>query len=39
MTFLGPLQFIKEDGTPIAVVGWEQVEGAWEALQTEAAAE
>ena len=39
MTFLGPLQFIKEDGTPIAVVGWEQVEGAWEALQTEVAAE
>ncbi len=38
-TFLGPLQFIKEDGTPIAVVGWEQVEGAWEALRTEAAAE
>jgi hypothetical protein len=39
MTFLGPLQFIKEDGTPIAVVGWEQVGGAWDALQTQAAAE
>ena len=31
MTFLGPLQFIAEDGTPIAVVSWEQAEAAWEA--------
>ena len=29
MTFLGPLQFINPDGTPIAVVGWEQAQGAW----------
>ncbi len=26
MTFLGPLQFIQEDGRPIAVVIWEQVQ-------------
>ena len=31
MTFLGPLQFIKEDGTPIAVISWELAEGAWDA--------
>ena len=31
MTFLGPLQFISEDGTPIAIVSWEQVGQAWEA--------
>ena len=31
MTFLGPLVFIQPDGTPIAVVGWEQVQGAWQA--------
>jgi len=31
MTFLGPLVFIQPDGTPIAVVGWEQVQGAWHA--------
>lgn len=29
MTFLGPLQFVQPDGTPIAVVGWEQAQGAW----------
>ncbi|MDM0037408.1 acetylacetone-cleaving protein [Variovorax sp. J22G21] len=29
MTFLGPLTFIKPDGSPIAVVGWEEVQGAW----------
>lgn len=29
MTFLGPLVFIKPDGTPIAVVGWEEAQGAW----------
>jgi acetylacetone-cleaving enzyme len=29
MTFLGPLQFIEADGTPIAIVGWEQAQGLW----------
>lgn len=31
MTFLGPLQFIEEDGTTIAVVGWEQAQDTWDA--------
>ena len=31
MTFLGPLTFIQPDGSPIAVVGWEQAQGAWNA--------
>ena len=31
MTFLGPLQFINADGSPLAIVSWEQVQGAWEA--------
>ncbi len=31
MTFLGPLQFIEEDGNPIAVVGWEQAQDLWQA--------
>lgn len=31
MTFLGPLQFIQPDGTPIAVISWEQAQGAWDA--------
>ena len=30
MTFLGPLQFIQEDGSPVAVVGWEQAQGLWD---------
>ena len=30
MTFLGPLQFVQEDGSPIAVVGWEQAQALWE---------
>lgn len=30
MTFLGPLNFIRPDGTPIAVIGWEEAQGAWE---------
>lgn len=30
MTFLGPLQFIHPDGSPLAVIGWEQAQGAWE---------
>ena len=29
MTFLGPLTFIQLDGSPIAVVGWEQAQGVW----------
>jgi hypothetical protein len=29
MTFQGPLQFITEDGAPIAVLGWEQAKGLW----------
>jgi hypothetical protein len=36
MTFLGPLQFIEDDGSPIAIVGWEQAQGLW-AQQTGAA--
>ena len=31
MTFLGPLQFIEEDGTPIAVISWEEAQGLWAA--------
>lgn len=31
MTFLGPLQFIKDDGSPIAVISWELAQGAWDA--------
>jgi hypothetical protein len=29
MTFLGPLTFIKPDGSPIAVIGWEQAQAAY----------
>lgn len=29
MTFLGPLQFINEDGSTVAVVGWEQAQAVW----------
>lgn len=29
MTFLGPLNFITEDGKPIAVVGWEEAQALW----------
>ena len=29
MTFLGPLTFIHPDGSPIAVVGWAEAQGAW----------
>jgi hypothetical protein len=29
MTFLGPLQFIDEDGNTLAVVGWKQADGLW----------
>lgn len=31
MTFLGPLHFIKPDGSTVAVIGWEEAQGAWEA--------
>ena len=31
MSFLGPLTFIKPDGSPIAVIGWEDAQGAWAA--------
>lgn len=31
MTFLGPLNFIKPDGSTIAVIGWEEAQGAWAA--------
>ncbi len=31
MTFLGPLQFIDEAETPLAVVGWEQAQALWDA--------
>jgi len=30
MTFLGPLNFIRPDGSPIAVIGWEEAQAAWE---------
>ena len=29
MTFLGPPAFIHPDGSPIAVIGWEEAQGAW----------
>jgi hypothetical protein len=29
MTFLGPLAFIKPDGSPVAVIGWEQAQAAY----------
>jgi hypothetical protein len=29
MTFLGPLQFIQADGTPIVVVSWQQAQELW----------
>lgn len=29
MTFLGPLSFIEEDGTPIIVVGWDDAQRAY----------
>ena len=33
MTFLGPLNFIDDDGNTIALVGWRQVYDAWQATQ------
>jgi len=32
MSFLGPLVFINEDGSPIVAVGWKEVQGAWQAF-------
>ena len=29
MTFIGPLQFVNDDGSPKAVVGWEQADALW----------
>ena len=29
MTFLGPLQFIEDNGETLAVVGWEQAQDLW----------
>ena len=29
MIFTGPLQFIEEDGSSVAVVGWEQAQALW----------
>ena len=29
MTFLGPIQFIQEDGSPTAVISWEEAQGLW----------
>jgi hypothetical protein len=34
MTFLGPLQFIQADGTPIVVVSWQQAQELWVAQTT-----
>jgi acetylacetone-cleaving enzyme len=32
MTFLGPLAFIKPDGSVIANIGWAEAQGAWNAF-------
>ena len=31
MNFVGPLNFIDEAGSTLALVGWQDVQGAWEA--------
>ena len=31
MTFSGPLAFIQPDGSVIAIVGWAEAQGAWQA--------
>jgi hypothetical protein len=31
MTFLGPLNFIDEEGNTVALVTWKDVQDAWEA--------
>jgi hypothetical protein len=33
MTFLGPLNFVGEDGETVALVSWNVVQDAWEASQ------
>lgn len=38
MTFLGPLEFIHDDGSPLAVVGWSQAQGLWKLQMAEHAA-
>jgi acetylacetone-cleaving enzyme len=38
MTFLGPLVFINPDSSPIAVVGWEEAQGAWEGFLSQSRA-
>jgi hypothetical protein len=35
MTFLGPLEFIHEDGSPLAVVGWSEAQGLWKVQMAE----
>lgn len=32
MTFLGPLAFVRTDGSVIANVGWAEAQGAWDAF-------
>jgi hypothetical protein len=32
MTFLGPLAFVKPDGSVIANIGWAEAQGAWDAF-------
>jgi len=39
MTFLGPLEFINEDGSPVAVVGWSEAQGLWKVQMAQHAAE
>ena len=34
MTFLGPLNFIDDDGNTVALVTWDVVQGAWEAANS-----
>ena len=33
MTFLGPLNFVDDDGNTVALVTWQTVQEAWEAAQ------
>ena len=37
MQFTGPLQFITPDGATVAVIGWQEAQGAWAALTARAA--
>ena len=36
MTFLGSLALIKPDGSPVALIGWEEVQNLWEAQLNQA---